>query len=97
MPRRSGLEAARDLRAALPSVRIVILTGAIDATAVREAYEIGAVGYLLKSEDPDALADHVRSVSRGGTAWDPAALTVLHAAGATVRNVENGDGPLPDR
>jgi DNA-binding NarL/FixJ family response regulator len=97
MPRRSGLEAAKDLRAALPSVRVVILTGAIDAAAVCEAYEIGAVGYLLKSEDPDALADHVRSVAQGGTAWDPAALTVLHAAGVTLRDVENGDGPLHDR
>lgn len=80
MPRRGGLAAAADLRAVLPAVRIIILTGAVDAPAVREAHELGAVGYLLKSEDPDALAGHVRSVCRDGTAWDPGAETVLRAA-----------------
>jgi DNA-binding NarL/FixJ family response regulator len=81
MERQGGLEAARDLRAALPAVRIVILTGTMDAGAVLEAHALGAVGHLLKGEDPDALAGHVRSVAGGGTAWSPAAVTVLRSAG----------------
>lgn len=84
MPRLRGLAAARELRAAMPTVRVVILTGAVDAVAVCEAHALGAVGYLLKSEDPDALAGHVRSVCRDGTAWDAGAVTVLHGAGLTT-------------
>lgn len=95
MPRLGGLAAARQLREALPAVRVVILTGAVDAVAVREAHELGAVGYLLKSEDPDALAGHVCSVAGGGAAWDPGAVTVLHAAGLTITPGQRNDyGPF---
>ena len=80
MPRRDGLAAARDLHRALPQVRVVILTGSVDPAAVQEAYKLGAVGYLLKSEDPDALAGFIVAVAAGGTAWDPAAGRVLELA-----------------
>jgi DNA-binding NarL/FixJ family response regulator len=86
MPRRSGLEAAGDLRGALPRVRIVIVTGTLDAAAVLRCHEIGVAGYLLKGEDaPDALVDRVRTVAAGGSAWGPAALSVLQATGVVER------------
>lgn len=93
MPRRSGLEAAGDLREALPEIRIVIVTGTVDAAAVLRAYQLGAAGYVLKSEDPpDALIELVRVVAAGGSAWGSAALTVLRAAGAIESpEPESGD------
>lgn len=69
MPRVGGMAAARQLLAADPAARIVILTATLSAAAVREAHALGVVGYLLKDADPDELPDHVRTVAGGGTAW----------------------------
>ncbi len=69
MARVGGLEAARRLLAVQPTARVVILTATLSAAAVREARELGVVGYLLKDADPDELSQHVRSVAAGGTVW----------------------------
>nr|WP_275585978.1 response regulator transcription factor [Geodermatophilus sabuli] len=75
MPRVTGLQAARQLLSDDPDTRIVVLTGSLTPALVREAQEIGVVGYLLKGDDPGALPDHVRTVAAGGTAWSDAAAT----------------------
>ena len=72
MARVGGLEAARRLLAVQPEARIVILTATLSAAAVREAHDLGVVGYLLKDAEPDELPGHVRTVAAGGTAWRPA-------------------------
>src|SRR3954463_8304473 len=66
MVRVGGLEAARELRDALPDVRVILLTAMLDAGAVRTAHELGAAGYLLKDDDPDALPGRMRRVAAGG-------------------------------
>jgi len=38
---------------------------------------LGAAGYLLKDDDPDALPGHVRRVAAGGTAWTGAAAAII--------------------
>jgi DNA-binding NarL/FixJ family response regulator len=73
MPRMSGLEATRALRAAQPDTRVIVLTGSLSAAAVREAMALGVAGFLLKGDDADALPDRIRAVAGGGTAWNPAA------------------------
>jgi DNA-binding NarL/FixJ family response regulator len=55
MPRVTGLQAARELLAEHPEARVVVLTGSLTPALVREAQEIGVVGYLLKDDDPGAL------------------------------------------
>jgi DNA-binding NarL/FixJ family response regulator len=73
MPRMSGLEAIRALRATQPDVRVIVLTGSLTAAAVREAQALGVAGFLLKGDDDgDALAEQIRAVAAGETAWDPA-------------------------
>jgi DNA-binding NarL/FixJ family response regulator len=69
MPRKTGLEAAREVLAGDPGARVILLTGNPSPAAVREAKEIGLLGYVLKGEDPGELIEHVRRVARGGTAW----------------------------
>ena len=69
MTRVGGLEAARRLLAVRPDARIVFLTATSSAAAVREAREIGAVGFVLKDVDPEALCHAIRRVAAGGTAW----------------------------
>ncbi len=75
MPRVTGLQAARELLGERPESRVVVLTGSLTPALVREAREIGVVGYLLKDEDPGALPGHVRAVAAGGTAWSAAATS----------------------
>jgi DNA-binding NarL/FixJ family response regulator len=73
MPRMSGLEATRALRAAQPDVRVIVLTGSLSAAAAREALALGVAGFLLKGDDSDDLPDQIRAVATGGTAWHPTA------------------------
>ena len=51
MPVTSGLAATRQLVAAQPQVRVLILTGAAATVGPREAAAAGAVGYLPKGAD----------------------------------------------
>ncbi len=70
MPQMSGLEAAQELRATQPQIRVVILTGACTQAAIREAEALGVEGFLLKGEeDPADLPRRIRDVAPGGTAW----------------------------
>jgi DNA-binding NarL/FixJ family response regulator len=48
MPSLNGLDAARELRRVLPSVRIIFLTMNEDADVAAEAFRAGASAYLLK-------------------------------------------------
>ncbi|MGK5114109.1 MULTISPECIES: response regulator [unclassified Geodermatophilus] len=75
MPRVDGLEAARRLLDVQPEVRVVLHSALLDPTAVRAARRLGLAGYLLKGDVTD-LAQHVREVAAGGTAWSPRASAV---------------------
>ena len=65
MPGGSGLGAIEKLRAAAPSVRIVVLTMHEDPAYVRSALAAGASGYLVKSAADSALIAAIRAVARG--------------------------------
>jgi DNA-binding NarL/FixJ family response regulator len=77
MQRLDGLQATQLLRDQRPDARVVLLTGTVSASLVRRAQEVGARGYLLKGDDPEALLDAVRRVAHAGTAWSPRALAHL--------------------
>ena len=65
MPVMDGLEATRQLKAWIPDVKIVILTVSDEDRNLFEAVKAGALGYLLKGIDPEALAGTLRGVMRG--------------------------------
>ncbi|MEX2493183.1 MAG: response regulator transcription factor [Nitrospirales bacterium] len=48
MPRLNGLDAARQLRKLLPTCKIIFLTMHADPIYAKEAFQIGASGFLLK-------------------------------------------------
>lgn len=92
MPRVTGLEAARELLAVDPDSRVVLLTGSLTPALVREARDIGVVGYLLKSEDPRALPGHLRAVAAGGTAWSDAATSATAGTSSGRHRPARGGG-----
>ncbi|MGY1644479.1 response regulator transcription factor [Geodermatophilus sp. SYSU D00703] len=77
MPGLDGLAATREVLAAHPGVRVVVLTGALTEASVREAEGLGVAGYLLKEDDPADLPAHVRTVAGGGSVWSRPAAELL--------------------
>lgn len=65
MPRMTGLQAARGIRARLPDVRVLMLSMHDDERYLFEALKAGASGYVLKREADQDLVGAVRAVGRG--------------------------------
>lgn len=65
MPRLNGLEVTKRIRAALPSVKVIILTIHDDESYVVEVVKAGAAGYLLKDVEPGMLIKAIRTVYEG--------------------------------
>jgi DNA-binding NarL/FixJ family response regulator len=65
MPRMTGLQAARQIRAHRPSTHVLMLSMHDDERYVFEALEAGASGYVLKREADHDLVAAVRAVGRG--------------------------------
>ena len=65
LPGVNGVDALPALRAALPNVRIILLTVSEDEDDLVAALRAGANGYLLKTMDADALVAAIAQVMRG--------------------------------
>jgi DNA-binding NarL/FixJ family response regulator len=64
MPRMTGLQAAREIRAHVPTSRVLILSMHDDEHYLFEALEAGASGYVLKREADHDLVGAIRAVAR---------------------------------
>jgi DNA-binding NarL/FixJ family response regulator len=71
MPRMDGATATARIRAAHPTVAVVVLTMHDDDEAVFAAMRSGASGYLLKGADRDDIVRAVLSVARGDAVYGP--------------------------
>jgi DNA-binding NarL/FixJ family response regulator len=65
MPRLTGLQAAREIRAHLPHARVLILSMHDDEHYLFEALKAGASGYVLKREADQDLVGAIRAVGNG--------------------------------
>lgn len=65
LPGVNGVDAVPALKAALPTVRIILLTVSEDEGDLAAALRAGANGYLLKTMDADALIAAILRVMRG--------------------------------
>jgi DNA-binding NarL/FixJ family response regulator len=63
MPKRSGLEALRELGQVAPAARIVVLAGFSEASVAEDVLELGAVLYVEKGSSPDAINDAIEQVA----------------------------------
>ncbi|MFE6777882.1 response regulator [Streptomyces sp. NPDC057702] len=81
LPGRSGLDAAVDLRAALPECRVLILTTFGRPGYLRRAMEAGASGFLVKDGPVEGLAAAIRRVLAGERIIDPALAAAALSAG----------------
>jgi DNA-binding NarL/FixJ family response regulator len=65
MPRLTGLQAAREIRAQAPDTLVLMLSMHDDEQYIFEALEAGAAGYVLKREADQDLVAAVHAVLRG--------------------------------
>jgi DNA-binding NarL/FixJ family response regulator len=65
MPRLTGLQATREIKAQAPDVRVLMLSMHRDERYLFEALKAGASGYVLKAEADQDLVEAARSVDRG--------------------------------
>lgn len=81
MPVLNGIEATQSIKAALPDIKVIILTMSDEDDAIFAALSAGADGYCLKDAQPEVLAAAIRSCDMGASWLDPAiAKRVLRAS-----------------
>ncbi|HSI56025.1 MAG TPA: response regulator transcription factor [Ideonella sp.] len=71
MPRKSGVLATREICAALPQTRVMVLTTFDSDDLVFDAVRAGAQAYLLKDASEDEVLETVRAVHRGESRLTP--------------------------
>ena len=77
MPRMTGLQAARELSALQPDLRILMLSMYDDVQYFFQALRAGACGYVLKSVADRDLLEACRAAMRGEPFLYPGAATAL--------------------
>jgi DNA-binding NarL/FixJ family response regulator len=94
MPRMTGLQAARELQARRPDVRVLMLSMHDNEQYFFEALKAGASGYVLKSGANRDLVDACRAAMRGEPFLYPAAITALIRD--HIERARSGDGASAD-
>jgi DNA-binding NarL/FixJ family response regulator len=81
MPILNGMEATRQILAAAPSTRVLILSAHCDDAYVEHVIALGAAGYLLKQSSSSMLAKAIRDVHRGLACFTPSLSKHLRRRG----------------
>ncbi len=97
LPGTSGIAATREVLAANPSTKVLVLTVHDDVAYLRKAFEAGARGYLVKEAADVELILAVRHVASGQDYVHPALGAALLAPGATAPRAGGPGGELSER
>ncbi len=71
LPGRDGIDAAAELRLALPGCRTLILTGVGRADNLRRSVDAKVDGFMLKDAPAAEFVNAIRTIAAGGTVLDP--------------------------
>src|ERR1700722_305791 len=71
LPRMSGIDVTRAVKAKHPSIEILIFTIFDEEEKVLDAVRAGASGYLLKGAPADKIVEAIKEVKGGGTVIQP--------------------------
>ena len=71
MPKLDGVEATRQIRAAQPETRVLVLTSYGTSVEVSRALAAGASGVIVKDASSDDLPDAIRKVAAGERILSP--------------------------
>jgi two-component system response regulator NreC len=96
MPGKSGIEATRAVLQAVPVTKVLVLSMQDDPRYVREAFDAGASGYVMKEAADDEVVDAIRAVAAGQRYLHPALGARLLAAESEERR-RAAEDPLSER
>jgi two-component system, NarL family, response regulator LiaR len=71
MPVRGGVEVVREIARRCPATAVVVLSSFHEDEQVAGAVQAGALGYVLKDAEPEALLEAVRAAARGESVLRP--------------------------
>ncbi|HKC54878.1 MAG TPA: response regulator transcription factor [Vicinamibacterales bacterium] len=95
MPGLNGIDATRQMLAAVPTLGVVLLTMHDEELHVSAALRAGVRGYVLKTQAADELMDAIRTVSTGGTYLSPKVSRMV--VSAYVSGTDTAADPLTAR
>ena len=87
MPVLDGIAATAAIRQELPDTEVIALTSVLEDVSVVNAVKAGAIGYLLKNTEADALVRAIRAAAEGQVQLAPEAQARL------MREVRAPDSP----
>ncbi len=87
MPIKNGVQATREITAAHPEVKVLVLTTYDAEDWVIDAIRAGAAGYLLKDAPRDQLVAAVKGTAAGSTHVDPSVAGSLFSMLAVAGDV----------
>ena len=96
MPGKSGIEIIPTLQQNAPQAKVLVLSMQDDPRYLREAFDAGASGYVLKEAADTEVVDAVRAVAAGDRYVHPALGARLVEAEAAERRRADED-PLSER
>ncbi len=86
----SGIEATREIRAARPDTKVIMLTSFADDEALFASIMAGAAGYVLKQVRSNDLVGSIKAVAEGKSLLDPA------VTGAVLERLRKGKQLMMD-
>lgn len=75
MPEMDGVQATREILKRMPKTAILILSMYSQENYVRNAFDAGALGYILKNANDIDLASAIKDVAAGKRVLDPGLIT----------------------
>jgi DNA-binding NarL/FixJ family response regulator len=88
MPVMDGITAIGHVRKEYPDVEVIALTSVLEDASVVSAVKAGAIGYLLKNTESDALCRAIKAAAQGQVQLSPEAAARLMRE---MRQPENPD------
>jgi len=84
LPDMQGTQVAQQVQQSYPKVKILVLSAHDDSVYVRELLGLGAAGYLMKEEAPEAILEAVRGVAHGEQGWVSRRIAAQMASWAQI-------------
>ena len=94
LPRGSGLDLIKNMRAQFPAVRLLVLSMHDEASVAERAFRAGAHGYAVKRESGPRIIDGIRTVLEGKFYASPSLTAQL--AGRMFGGAAHGGGSPED-
>lgn len=77
LPDDNGVNVCKKIRNQLPSVKIVALSNQMEQSIIRQIFDNGACGFLLKSTPSATITSSIQAVLQGQIAIDPEVMSIL--------------------